>query len=76
MKNSLGRSPGNSIRFADDFVSSNHSSLVYKFDNWWIEDLGSTNGTLVNGRPVSKLTKIVAGDVIQIGITKLKLGKK
>lgn len=74
--NSLGRAPGNAIQLMDDFVSARHAVLSYDDESWWIEDLGSTNGTLVNGKPVKKPTKIMPGDMIQIGLTKLRLNSR
>ncbi len=76
MSTSLGRAPGNSIRLTDDFVSAQHAILSYRQRAWWIEDLGSTNGTFVNGNQISKPTKIDVGDVVQVGTSKLRLGNK
>ncbi len=74
--NSLGRAPGNSIRLVDDFVSAQHAILDHKGKAWWVEDMGSTNGTFVNGKQITKPTKVVPGDVIQVGTSKLRLGKR
>lgn len=74
--NTLGRATSNSIVLLDDFASAQHAVLGYKQRAWWIEDLGSTNGTLVNGKPINKPTRVAVGDVIQIGTSKLRLGSR
>ena len=70
----LGRSPGNAIVLDDALVSQAHARLVHRHDGWWLEDLGSTNGTFVNGKPIAGLTRVSPGDVLGFGPhVKLKL---
>ncbi|MDO8672226.1 MAG: FHA domain-containing protein [Dehalococcoidia bacterium] len=76
LTNSLGRSPGSAIRLIDDFVSARHALLDFKQKSWWVEDLGSTNGTTVNGKTVNKATKVLPGDVVQIGVSKFRLTRR
>ena len=62
----LGRSPENSIRLADTSVSGRHAQLVLVAENCYLKDLGSTNGTIVNGQPITE-TQLRAGDRIRFG---------
>lgn len=71
--NSLGRGPGNSVVLADDSVSAQHALLVQRNGQWWLEDRGSTNGTLVAGRRVDEPTPVAPGDVISLGRVRLRL---
>lgn len=72
---SLGRDPVNTVALPDTFASANHALVTWRDDRWWIEDLGSTNGTLLNHRLVKKPTQLNYGDIIQIGRVKLKLAR-
>lgn len=63
----IGRTEANSIVLPDDFVSSEHALITRRNGNWWIQDLGSTNGTMLNGRRVTAVTKLVVGDSVEIG---------
>ena len=72
---SLGRDPANTVVLPDAFASANHALVAWRDDRWWIEDLGSTNGTLLNRRLVKKPTQLNYGDIIQVGRVKLKLAR-
>lgn len=67
----LGRDPGCDIPLIDDTVSTRHAQLSYHHNQWWLEDLASTNGTLLNGTPVSMPTVITSGDEIKCGATRM-----
>lgn len=47
----IGAAKGNDLVLADRFVSARHARLHWDGVEWWLEDLASKNGTLVNGRP-------------------------
>jgi pSer/pThr/pTyr-binding forkhead associated (FHA) protein len=70
---SLGRDVNNSIVLDDEFVSTTHAALTYRGRAWYVEDLGSTNGTFVNGSQVDGLSPIAFGDEVQIGHFRLRL---
>lgn len=70
---SLGRDVNNAIVLDDEFVSASHAALTYRGRAWYVEDLGSTNGTFVNGSQVDGLAPIAFGDEIQIGRARLRL---
>ena len=61
----VGRTPGAHIRPTSRFVSARHCRFRRDVDGWTVEDLGSKNGTLVNGRGVSRCG-LRSGDTIQI----------
>ena len=69
----IGRSPGLELVIADDFVSSSHARIVPTSSGPILEDLSSTNGTIVNGRKVVAPVQLVAGDVVEIGTIKMKV---
>jgi FHA domain len=67
----VGRESPNGIPLADDdFASNRHARIEAKTDGVWVEDLGSTNGTFVNGGRVSA-ERLEPGDVLRIGQTEL-----
>lgn len=65
--NSLGRAPSSTIRLSDPFVSAHHALITWREGRWWLEDLGSKNGTTLNDEPVTRPTVVDAGDLIGIG---------
>jgi hypothetical protein len=70
----VGRGAENAIRLdGDDFVSSRHAVLEPRPDGLWVEDLGSTNGTFVNGARVTSTRLLQAGDIVRIGQTDLRV---
>jgi len=62
----IGRAPDCALVLADPLVSSHHARIESRDGQWMIEDLDSSNGTLVNGRPI-RCTVIREGDVITFG---------
>lgn len=70
-RTTLGRKPDNDIHIDNLAVSGHHAVIVTILNDSFLEDLHSTNGTLVNGRPVDKHF-LQNGDVVEIGKYKLK----
>jgi Nif-specific regulatory protein len=66
-KLTLGRSPDNRIVLHDDLASRNHAELFSQADGWGIRDLGSRNGTKVNGQLITRPTRLAVNDVIVVG---------
>ena len=65
---SIGRGGPNDVRLdADDYASANHARVEPRRDGVWIEDVGSTNGTFVNGVRLSRARKLAAGDLVRVG---------
>lgn len=73
--NAIGRDAGNDIALPDEAASARHATLALEDGDWWIEDLGSTNGTLVNGTRITKRERLRPGDEIAIGRVALRLDR-
>ena len=71
----IGRDLDNQIVFVDPTVSGRHAVLNLRDGVWWIEDLGSTNGSQVNGRRIEagQPALLRSGDVVQLGGIRLRL---
>ena len=68
----VGRHRESTIPLDEPFVSAEHAELAYDNGRWWLRDLGSTNGTFVNGNPVRVATGVRPGDIVQFGRIKLQ----
>jgi pSer/pThr/pTyr-binding forkhead associated (FHA) protein len=63
----LGREPGCDFSLDDQTVSSRHARLAYRKQQWWLEDMASTNGTFLNGDVVTTSVVITHGDELRLG---------
>src|SRR5215210_1859324 len=70
---SLGRVAGNTIVIDDPHTSARHAELRYTRGQWWLRDLGSSNGTFLNDEPVRSIVGVRPGDVIQCGRVRFRL---
>jgi predicted component of type VI protein secretion system len=64
---SIGRSANNEVVIVDPEVSRRHARIVRRVEQFALEDLGSTNGTFLNGHRITHLTTLQDGDVIDLG---------
>lgn len=71
----IGRGGDAAIKLNDDYASTRHARVASSGDQWFIEDLGSTNGTYVNNHRITQPTTIALGTQIRIGKTFLELRK-
>jgi FHA domain len=70
---SVGRSSTNDIELrGDGFASARHARFDPRPDGVWLEDVGSTNGTFVNGIRLERPRKLAPGDVVRVGETDLR----
>jgi pSer/pThr/pTyr-binding forkhead associated (FHA) protein len=69
----IGRGADCQLILEDDYVSTRHARVVSTPDGIYIEDLGSTNGSYVNGKRITAPTTITMADTVRIGKTILKL---
>jgi pSer/pThr/pTyr-binding forkhead associated (FHA) protein len=73
----IGRDPGCDYVLGDTTVSAQHARLSYRQNQWWLEDLRSTNGTLLNQEPVTDPIVITNGDQLLCGqvLVDIKIGE-
>ncbi len=67
----LGRNPACDISIEDETASAQHAKLSYHHNQWWVEDLNSTNGTKLNRQKLTLPTVLTSDDEIQCGKTKV-----
>ncbi len=69
----FGRSSGNDVELKrDEYASSSHARLEPRRDGVWLEDIGSTNGTYLNGIRLTRPKRLTSGDIVRIGETELR----
>jgi len=69
----LGRSSQNDIQLQrDEYASSSHARFEPRRDGVWLEDIGSTNGTYLNGIRLTRPKRLSPGDIVRIGETELR----
>ncbi|HEX5567481.1 MAG TPA: DUF1707 and FHA domain-containing protein [Streptomyces sp.] len=71
---SIGRAPGSMLRLTDETVSRTHARLHSSARGWTLRDLGSSNGTWVNGRRVTGSVSVRPGDHVRFGRVGFRLG--
>ncbi len=71
----IGRGSDAAIRLDDDYVSTRHARIASSADQWFVEDLGSTNGTYVGTARITAPTTLTLGTQVRIGKTILELRK-
>lgn len=69
----IGRHPRATIVVDSTFISSEHAQLSWEQGRWWVTDLRSTNGTMVNGNPIKVATGIRPGDSVEVGGVRFQL---
>ena len=69
----LGRGPRNDVDLGrDEFASSEHARIEPRRDGVWLEDVGSTNGTYLNGTRLTRPKRLTPGDILRVGETELR----
>lgn len=68
----LGRAQTSDVSLDDSYASAAHARLYPRAGAMFIEDLGSTNGTYVNGRQLTRPLQLAEGDTVRIGDTELR----
>jgi pSer/pThr/pTyr-binding forkhead associated (FHA) protein len=69
----IGRSVECELRLDDTYVSQQHARIFDRSGNWYVEDLGSTNGTFVNEQKLVAPAMLTPGDKIRVGTTIVEL---
>jgi hypothetical protein len=69
----VGRAPGADIVIAAGYVSGRHAKFQVMGQNLFVEDLGSTNGTCVNGQQISAPCALKSGDVVNVGDVSIRV---
>lgn len=63
----VGRHPNSTVVLEDTSVSAEHAVVTHQRGRWWVRDLGSTNGTTLNGAVIPGIAAVEKGDVVQFG---------
>lgn len=70
----IGRGGQNQVPLdGDEFASAQHARFEAKRDGLWVEDIGSTNGTFVNGARVTTPRRLAQGDIVRVGQTDFRV---
>jgi len=69
----IGRAEACHLRLPDSYVSQFHAKVFARDGGWFVEDLGSTNGTFLNERKVAEPASISAGDRLRVGKTVIEV---
>jgi len=71
----MGRGVECELRLDDTYISQQHARIFDRGGNWYVEDLGSTNGTFVNDQKLVAPAMLTPGDKIRVGTTIVELRK-
>jgi len=71
----LGRNPECTLVLNDDFASGRHARVFHRDTGWFVEDLGSTNGTFLGNNKLTQPTQVEVGSTLRIGKTTFELRK-
>ncbi len=71
----IGRNPECSLVLSDEFASGRHARIYPEGDQWFIDDLGSTNGTFVGHQRIGEHVALMEGSRVRIGTTVLEVRK-
>ncbi|MDX6398590.1 MAG: hypothetical protein QOJ43_1998 [Gaiellaceae bacterium] len=70
----IGRGGQNEVPLdGDEFASAQHARFESRRDGLWVEDIGSTNGTFVNGARVTTPRRLTKGDIVRVGQTDFRV---
>jgi pSer/pThr/pTyr-binding forkhead associated (FHA) protein len=69
----VGRAAECELRLDDTYTSQQHARLFAKNNSWFVEDLGSTNGTFVNEQKLAAPAMLQSGDKVRVGQTIMEL---
>lgn len=71
----IGRNPECVLVLSDDFASGRHARVYRDGDGWFVDDLGSTNGTFIGDQPIGQHVPLREGSRVRIGQTVLEVRK-
>src|SRR5262245_41286713 len=71
----IGRHTSNDLQIPSRSISKSHAQIIVAVDAVIVQDLGSTNGTFVNGKRISAPTPVGEGDLLQFAEVELRLGR-
>jgi hypothetical protein len=69
----VGRARDNAFIIDDAYASQHHAELVFDDRSWWLVNLGATNGSYLNGKPIEDRARLSNGDVVQFGGVHLRV---
>ncbi|MCC5947277.1 MAG: FHA domain-containing protein [Nitriliruptoraceae bacterium] len=69
----IGRGPGVDVHLEDVYASDEHAEILPDDGSWSVRDLGSTNGTYLNGAKVTRPTPLASGDQLRLGKTAVEV---
>ena len=69
----IGRADDSTLKLDDDYASTRHARISQQGDDWYVEDLGSTNGTYLERNKVTGPTRVPLGTPVRIGKTVIEL---